>query len=435
MLLLETFFVASTIMIMAYLVRHYIFTFTILRHSRKSIKDTHSVTGDFKPIVTILIPAHNEEKVLSRLLQQIVLLTYPKDKLEVIIIDDASTDQTGKIADDFSKKVKFIKVVHRGKKVGAKGKPAALNNALGFSRGEIIICFDADYVPELQIIEKLVQPFQDSTVGAVQGRPIVLNEPANLLTRMIALERISGYKIDQAARENLGLIPQFGGTVGGFRRCIIEELGGFDESKLTEDTDLTFQIFLSGYKITYLDNAECYEEAVDDLSAYWKQRLRWARGHMQVCFKHVFNVLTSKNLNLKQRIDGFLLLNIYFLPILSLFSLLFGAALVFSGSQVAGVFWFSVPVAFYSFVGNFAPFFEVGIGAYIDGRRRIQWLMPFLFFSYILNIFICLNALIEEIIGVVMAKPGKWVKTEHNLNGRLYYEQVLNQSKGEPRIA
>jgi cellulose synthase/poly-beta-1,6-N-acetylglucosamine synthase-like glycosyltransferase len=111
-----------------------------------------------------------------------------------------------------------------------------------------------------------------------------LNEPKNLITRLIALERIGGYRVDQEARDILGLIPQFGGTVGGFRRSIMQNIGGFDEKMLTEDTDLTFHIALLGYKIRYVGEAECYEEAVATWRAYWKQRNRWARGHIQACF-------------------------------------------------------------------------------------------------------------------------------------------------------
>jgi len=153
----------------------------------------------------------------------------------------------------------------------------------------------------------------------------------------------------------------------------MEKLGGFDESMLTEDTDLTFLIALLGFKISYAGDAECYEEAVCTWKAYWRQRHRWARGHMQVCFKHAFNVLRSNKLNVKEKIDGLLLLHIYFMPVLTMFSLFLGAALVlYEPSRLVYAFWFFVPVSLYSSVGNFAPFFEVGIGAYLDGRTRLQ---------------------------------------------------------------
>jgi cellulose synthase/poly-beta-1,6-N-acetylglucosamine synthase-like glycosyltransferase len=235
-----------------------------------------------------------------------------------------------------------------------------MNAGLAHSTGEILLCFDADYLPQKNIVEKLVKKFADPRVGAVQGRPVVLNEPKNLVTRLVAMERIGGYRVDQEARDNLGLIPQFGGTVGGFRVSIIEQLRGFDEKMLTEDTDLTFHICLLGYKIRYVGEAECYEEAVETWRAYWKQRHRWARGHIQVCFKHSFNVLKSKKLSAKEKIDGLLILHVYFVPIITLLSFFASLSLMLLGSsQLVSIFWFFVPISFYSFVGNFAPFFEI----------------------------------------------------------------------------
>jgi cellulose synthase/poly-beta-1,6-N-acetylglucosamine synthase-like glycosyltransferase len=421
--LFEVFFAFVVFLITAYLIRHFLFTFTVLRHSNNlTPKNNADAKPQFEPTVTVFVPAHNEEHVIRKMVEQLTQLTYPKNKLEIIIIDDASTDRTGEIVDTSIKNFNFMKVIHRCKPDGGKGKAAALNAAFKQSTGEIILCFDADYLPQQGIVEKLVQPFSDPHVGAVQGRPVVLNEPYNVITRMIALERISGYRVDQEARDILGLIPQFGGTVGGFRRCILEKLGGFDESMLTEDTDLTFSIILEGFKVRYIGEAECYEEAVDSWRAYWRQRHRWARGHMQVCFKHSLNVIKSSKLNLKQKIDGLLLLNIYFLPMLSFFSLLLGVPLILLKSPVAVAFWFLVPVSLYSFVGNFAPFFEVGIGAYLDGRKQLQWLEPLLIFAFFYNMLICTKAFIDVLIGMAKGQQGDWAKTEHLGKGKFYIQ-------------
>jgi cellulose synthase/poly-beta-1,6-N-acetylglucosamine synthase-like glycosyltransferase len=271
-------------------------------------------------------------------------------------------------------------------------------------------------------VEKLVKEFVDPTVGAVQGRPVVLNEAQNVVTRLVTLERIGGYRVDQEARDNLGLIPQFGGTVGGFRRSVLEKLGGFDESMLTEDTDLTFQVYLAGFKVRYAGDAECYEEAVDSLKAYWRQRHRWARGHMQVFFKHALSVLRSKKLNAKEKIDGLLLLNVYFMPVITLVSFFVGVSLILlQNSQLVNALWFLAPVSFYSVVGNFAPFFEIGIGAYLDGRTRIQWLVPLLLFSYLYNILICTKAFLDLFAAKMLGKgQGNWAKTSHIGNGNRY---------------
>lgn len=415
-------FVACILFISAYMARHYIFTLTVLWRSKKRKQAPFDFFSTYVPTVSILLPAHNEEHVIGSLLMRMTELTYPKNKLQVIMINDASSDKTGQIGDRYSRKYPFLKVLHRDKKTGGKGKAAAMNAGFRISTGEIVLCFDADYTPPKDIVEKLVREFADSRVGAVMGRPVAQNEPQNIVTRLVALERISGYRVDQKARDDLGLIPQFGGTVGGYRRCIMERLGGLDESMLTEDTDLTFEVYLAGYKIRYVDDAECYEEVVDNWRAYWRQRHRWARGHMQVCFKHSRRVLKSKNLSLKEKIDGLLLLNIYFMPVVTLFSFLLSSLLILEGStHFVGPIWFFVVVSVYSFGGNFAPFFEAGVGAYLDGRTRIQWLAPLLLFGFLYNILICTKAFLDIAAAKMLGKKqNDWAKTNHLGSGGNY---------------
>ena len=407
-------------MMIAYLVRHYIFTLSVLRSANKKRSIT-SADLTFEPTVSILIPAFNEEKVIERLLSRLSNITYSKEKLQVIVIDDASSDKTGKIADEYKNKYSFIDVLHRDKSNGRRGKASAMNHGFSKCTGEIVLCFDADYYPQLDIVEKLVSPFVDPKVGAVQGRVVVLNEPQNIITRLVALERIGGYCVDQEARDILGLIAQFGGTVGGFRRSVLKNLNGWDASVLAEDTDLTFRVYLAGYKVQYCVDAECYEEAVDTWHSYWRQRSRRAKGHMQCFFKHSSSVLKSKNLDLKQKIDGLMLLSVYLMPILALLSLIVGLPLIFLGSPIVIALWVSVPISLYCFVGNFAPFFEVGVGLYLDGRTRTQWLIPLLIFTFFFNIPLCLKAFFEVLSSKILRKDKNvWVKTVHSGNGNCY---------------
>jgi cellulose synthase/poly-beta-1,6-N-acetylglucosamine synthase-like glycosyltransferase len=416
----------------AYLVRHYIFTLTVVKNAKKNrksfveIKDADTL---YQPKVSILIPARNEESVLGRILQRMTELTYPKDKMQVIVVDDASTDKTGAIAEQYSRLHHYISVLKRGKDEGGRGKASALNVGMKWADGEIILCFDADYYPQKDIVEKLVKEFRDPKVGAVQGRVVVLNEPQNMITRLVALERIGGYRVDQEARDSLGLITQFGGTVGGFRRTVLESIGGWDENILAEDTDLTFRVYLAGYKVKYVADAECYEEAVESWRAYWRQRYRWAKGHMQCAFKHWLSVLKSRKLKLKEKVDGLLLLNVYFLPVIVLFSWIIGVSLaLLEFSQWFTPFWVTSSIAIYSSIGNFAPFYEVGVGAYLDDRRRAQWLIPLLLFTLIYNIPICTKALADIIASKIRGQnTNHWEKTEHSGNGNCYIMDISKQ--------
>ena len=149
---------------------------------------------------------------------------------------------------------------------------------------------------------------------------------------------------------------------------------------------------------------------------------------MQCVFKHSLKVLKSKNLRLGEKIDGLLLLNVYFMPILVLFSWIIGVPLVlFKSSQWFSVLWASIPISLYSFIGNFAPFFEVGIGAYLDGRTRAQWLIPLLIFTFLYNIPICAKALADLLISKITGKnDNHWEKTMHSGNGNSY---IMNQDR------
>ncbi len=403
----------------AYLTRHYLFTLAALYHNKEQPSFVPQKT-EYQPAVSVLIPARNEEYVIERILQRMTELTYPKEKMEVIVIDDASADGTGEKAEKFAKEHEFIKVVHRGLEEGGKGKPDALNCGLKHASGELIYCFDADYYPQRDILEKLTVYFRDPKVGAVQGRVTVLNEPNSLVTRLVALERTGGYRVDQFARDELDLISQFGGTVGGFRKSLIESLGGWDSDMLTEDTDLTFKVYLAGFKVKYVNDADCYEEAVEDWRSYWRQRSRWAKGHMQCAFRHLWPIIKTKNLRLREKIDGFLLLNVYFVPILAGLAWILGAALfLVQPLSWTNILWATIPISFYSSMGNFAPFFEVGIGAYLDGRDRTYWLIPLLLLTFMLNMFICTKALIDLFIAKITGKKHQaWSKTIHTGRGK-----------------
>jgi len=404
------------VIIFAYLVRHYVFTLTALYY--RGGQPHFAPSRSYQPNVSILIPAHNEEKVIERLLQRTIELTYPKEKLEIIVVDDASTDKTSDIAESFAKKYNQIKVIHR-MRGGGNGKSTVLNEGLKHANGEIIFCFDADYYPQRDIIEKLAAYFIDPKVGAVQGRVTVLNEPNTFVTRLVTLERIGGYRVDQLARDYLRLIPQFGGTVGGFRRDLVVSLDGWNPNMLAEDTDLTFRAYLAGYKIRYVNDAECYEEAVETWQSYRRQRYRWARGHMQAAIKHLWPLIRSKNLSLREKIDGFLLLNVYFMPLLVALAWFLGAvSYLVQTSELAAFYWFLPSVFVFSSVGNFAPFFEVGIGAYLDGREHVCRLIPLLPIAFLFNVAICAKAFFDLCTSKLVGNNScKWAKTSHNGNG------------------
>jgi cellulose synthase/poly-beta-1,6-N-acetylglucosamine synthase-like glycosyltransferase len=412
-MLLESFFVLSRAALVFYMFRHYVFSFAAIKWRRKN--PFFQKPTAFKPTVSIVVPARDEEKVLGRLLKSLTELVYPKNKLQIIVVNDGSSDKTGEIADHYASKYKsLIKVVHR--KVGGLGKSFVLNDGLQHARGEIVGFFDADYVPQRDILEKVVPYFSNPTIGAVQAKIFVLNRKRSWIARIVSLERLGGFQVNQYARDLLGLIPQYAGTAGFIRRDLLLTLGGFSTDTLAEDTDLTFRIALAGFQIKYVDHATSGEEAVRDIRAYWRQRSRWSRGHMECAFKHIWPLIKSSKLSLKQKVDGLLLLNIYFMPVLIVISWILLLLVFIFKLSIAIPFEIAfVSLVFFTLHGNLAPFIEVIAAALREGQKKLILLIWLLIISYFLNMAISSVAIIELLLDKIRGKnSNQWRKTVHN---------------------
>lgn len=361
--------------------------------------------------VTVLIPMHNEEKVASQILDLLIIADYPHDLLQLIPINDFSEDATRKILDDYAARYPFINPLHRYE--GERGKPVALNDALKLATGEIVIVFDADYLPPSGIIKDITSSFNDPEVGAVMGRVIPVNTRTNILTRLLDLERSGGYQVDQQARYNLKLVPQYGGTVGGFIRDTIISLGSFDTNILAEDTELTYRLLTHGWKVIYSNRAECYEEAPETWMARASQIRRWSRGHNQVMMRYLWPLLSSRYLSGKEKLDGMLLLFVYAVPLLLLLALGDSVALFFLGEMniLAG----AVVILFvgvYNTFGNFAPFYQIGIAALLDGANKRILLLPLLLFNYFFNTWYIALGLLDAVVDIITGRKAIWLKTK-----------------------
>ncbi len=409
-LVLKGYIISVSLLCILYALRHLIFAYDRFMGKQKIFYG--DIIDDQLPTVSVLVPMHNEEKVASNILSLLSKTDYPKNKYEVIPINDHSEDKTKEIIDEFAKRYDFIKPLHRYG--GKRGKPAGLNDALKIAQGEIVLIFDADYLPPKGIVRELAVNFKDPLVGAVMGRVIPVNADKNLLTKLLDLERCGGYQVNQQSRYNLNLIPQYGGTVGGFRRDIVLETGGFNENVLAEDTELTYRMYVSGYKVVYANRAECWEEAPENWNVRARQVKRWSRGHNQVMFKYFFKVLKSPHLTFFQKFDGLLLLMVYLIPFLLLLGLFDFLILFFLGdiNFIAPVYVMLIPLLFSGF-GNFAPFYEIAVGAVIDGLEKRVRLLPFLIFNFVFySIYISLGfwqAILDSIKG---KKEIHWDKTE-----------------------
>lgn len=389
-------------------IRHMIFAYNrMFGRVRIYYQDIYS---DDMPKVSVLIPMHNEEKVLQNVLDCLIECTYDRDKFEIIPINDNSTDRTKEMLDEYSEKFSFINPLHRD--CEDRGKPSALNDAMQIATGDIIIVFDADYRPSKDLVRQLALAFQDPSVGAVMGRVVPYNTNKNMLTRLLNIERVGGYQVDQQARYNLKLIPQYGGTVGGFRKNILLESGGFNTKVLAEDTELTYRLYTSGWRVVYANSAECYEESPETWEVRGKQIRRWSRGHNQVMFRYFFKTIVSPYMTFRQKIDGLLLLTVYAVPFFLALGQLDSVILFLIGEMdMMSGWWVLLFIGAYNSFGNFAPFYEMGSGLLLDGIKNEILLLPLLIFSFYFYMWNISLGFLDAITDIFTQRNVKWVKT------------------------
>lgn len=374
--------VAIVAVIATYTARHYVFTLNrLFGRQRRPYVDINVARW---PRITVVVAAHNEELVIQHILNSLLAGDYPRECLTILPVNDRSTDRTGEILDSYAAKYPdLIKPMHRTD--GQPGKAAALRDATKIATGEILIVFDADYTPGKGLLRQLVAPFFDPKVGAVMGRVVPLNAGRNMLTRMLDLERSAGYQVDQQARMNLHLVPQYGGTVGGVRFSALRDVGGWREDTLTEDTDLTYRLLLRGWETVYQNRSECYEEVPEEWPVRIRQITRWSDGHNQAMRDHAGAVFRGHLRGNAQRFDALLLLGVYAVAPVTMFGFLMALFLWYAGHNVSG--WIAViVVAGFSTLGNFAAFFEVAAAARLDGCSPRIRLLPLLLVGYLVSV-------------------------------------------------
>jgi len=238
------------------------------------------------PRITVQLPLFNELYVVERLLKAITAIDYPREKLEIQVLDD-STDETVKVAETVVAKYAAegfdIQYIHRDDRTGFKA--GALENGNKFAKGDLFAIFDADFVPKPDCLRKLVDFFTDPLVGCAQMRWSHINGRSNLLTRLQTIMLDGHFVVEQTTRNRTGGFFNFNGTAGIWRRQAIEMSGGWQHDTLTEDTDLSFRAQLMGWKFVYLLDEEAPAEIPVEINAFKAQQRRWAKGVMQVGLK------------------------------------------------------------------------------------------------------------------------------------------------------
>lgn len=279
--------------------------------SRKERAEVDAMTFDFPP-VSVLIPAHNEEIVMAATLEAMLALDYPRDRLEILVINDGSTDATGEIVADYVRRDNRIVLLDVPKGEGGKGKSRALNLGLGRARSPIIAVYDADNTPSPDALKYLVsQLLLHPGLGAVLGKFRTINKNRNLLTRFINIETLSFQSMLQAGRWRLFRIATLPGTNFVIRKEVLDQLGGWDEEAITEDSELSIRMYMNNWRIKFIPYAVTYEQEPERWDVWLRQRTRWVRGNNYVAKK--FYGLRKEIKSTRLRIEILYLFAMYYI--------------------------------------------------------------------------------------------------------------------------
>ncbi len=299
--------------------RYFLLLLFSLLNLYKNVKKEPVILADTaKPMVSVLVPCYNEEKVLKASLESLINQTYPK--YEIIVIDDGSSDDTFLLA----KNMEFDNgnVSLRAFTKQNAGKAHALNFGIEKARGELFLAVDADSKLSEDAIELMADYFQDPKIGAVAGSVYVTNTD-NLWTKLQALEYVQGLNLVRNGQALFKLVNIIPGPIGMFRKDAVKSIGKYTDDTYAEDCDLTLRLIEKGYKIDYEIDAISYTEAPESLLDLLKQRYRWTRGILQSILKHKKKLFSFHSNFAMSMVLWYMLFEAIFWPIASIFANIF----------------------------------------------------------------------------------------------------------------
>ncbi|HDN2438884.1 TPA: glycosyltransferase family 2 protein [Clostridioides difficile] len=384
----------------------YIFYF---KNFDKEIKEI-----DEYPMISILVPAHNEAKVIGRTVESLLLLNYPKSKMELIVINDNSSDNSKEILENIKDRYNNYNftIINTDSLTGGKGKSNALNIGYTISKGDFIAVYDADNTPDKNALRYLVQTIvMNDELGAVIGKFRTRNKNKNLLTKFINIETLSFQWMSQAGRWQLFNLCTIPGTNFILRRSIIEEIGGWDSKAIAEDTEISFRIYKLGYNIKLVPQSITWEQEPETVKVWIKQRTRWAKGNIYVLMKYIKNIFKQGRNKIVFDIAYFFSVYFLFLTSVIISDILF----VLSISKLVEI---SIPINFFLiWILSYLLFIiEVSISLTIEkGEATIEniFIVAIMYFTYSqLWLFVAIKGMIEYLKDIIFKREVKWYKTE-----------------------
>lgn len=377
---------------------------------------------DREPVVTIQLPIFNEKYVMERLIGAVCEIDWPKDRLEIQVLDD-STDDTRELAAATVAKWREagvdIRHLHREDRTGYKA--GALDAGMAEARGDYVAIFDADFVPPRDLLRQTIDHFADDSIGMVQVRWEHLNRRHSLLTRIQALMLDGHFLIEHTARNRSGRFFNFNGTAGIWRRQCIAEAGGWQHDTLTEDLDLSYRAQMAGWRFLYLPTLTAPAELPVEMNSFKSQQHRWTKGSIQTGIKLLPSIWRSA-LPLRVKIEAtFHLTNNVAYPLMIALSLLLGPAIWIRHAH--GLNWFpflDLPL-FLCATMSVAAFYLAAPGRSAGSRLERLLLLPALM---ALGIGLAVNNT-KAVIEAAFKRDSPFVRTpKHRIEGERSHSWV-----------
>ncbi len=406
--------VVGFVILCACMVVYGLYSIAATKYQKRKLKMHPIIVNEkFKPFVTVMIPAHNEESVITNTVENILKMDYPN--FEVIVIDDRSSDNTASVIKDLEAKHEQVRALIR-EKDAFPGKSAVLNDALKMAHGEAILVFDADATVEPDFLNKLVPNLEPADVGAVQARKIIRNKDVNFLTRCQNNE----YTFDtylQVSRDAIKGAVELRGNGELIKRQALEDIDGWNNYTITDDLDMSTRLHIKGWDVRFCPDACVYEEGIVYVFPLFRQRRRWLEGTIRRYLEYFGEAMKSKKMSLRARLDMAVYITQFIMPLWFMMEVVFRIIKLLTDKidpySLHNVLWSSLIVSAVVGLGFFGAIryslrkydFVPRMSAF---RQALETTVYFLIIWFPMELFICGKILFCK-------KDMDWGKTAHGL--------------------
>ena len=406
--------VVGFVILCACMVVYGLYSLAATKYQKRKLKKHPIVVNEnFKPFVTVMIPAHDEESVIRNTVENILKMNYPN--FEVIVIDDRSSDNTASVIKDLEAKHEQVRALIR-EKDAFPGKSAVLNDAFKIAHGEAILVFDADATVEPDFLNKLVPHLEPADVGAVQARKIIRNKDVNFLTRCQNNE----YTFDtylQVSRDAIKGAVELRGNGELIKRQALENIDGWNNYTITDDLDMSTRLHIKGWDVRFCPDACVYEEGIVYVLPLFRQRRRWLEGTIRRYLEYFAAAMKSKKMSLRARLDMAVYITQFIMPLWFMMEVVFRIVKLLTDKidpySLHNVLWSSLIVSAVVGLGFFCAIryslrkfdFVPRMSAF---RQALETTVYFLIIWFPMELFICGKILFCK-------KDMNWGKTAHGL--------------------